>query len=67
MDLRRDKTIQGKRRDSRIGIHHEDVLVEGRVDTNDVLDLMVNFQLQRVHGRVEVNLDAERQIKTGPV
>ena len=62
MDLRRDKTIQGERRDSRIGIHHEDVLVEGRVDTNDVLDLVVDLKLERVHWRVEVDLTVLQQL-----
>ena len=54
--LRRDKTIEGKRRDRGISINHEQVLVEGRIDSNDVLDLVVDLEFQRVHGGVEVNL-----------
>ena len=54
--LRRDETIEGKRRDRGISINHEQVLVEGRIDSNDVLDLVVDLEFQRVHGGVEVNL-----------
>ena len=61
MDLRRDETVQGERSDSRIGINHEHVLVECRIDTNDVLDLVVDLQLQRIHRRIEVNLEKEKE------
>ena len=54
--LRRDETIEGKRRDRGISINHEQVLVEGRIDSNDVLDLVVDLEFQRVHGGVEVDL-----------
>ena len=39
----------------RIGIDREDVLIEGRVDTDDVPHLMINFQLQWCHGRIEMD------------
>ena len=39
-----------------IGIHHEDVLVECRVDTDDVPHLMIDFEFQRGHGFVEVDM-----------
>ena len=54
--LRGDQPVQGERRDSGIGIHHEHILVEGRVDTDDVLDLVVHLELKRVHRRIEVDL-----------
>ena len=39
----------------RIGIHHEDVLVEGGVDSDDVAHLVVNFELEGIHRSVEVD------------
>ena len=63
--LRRDETIEGKRRDRGISINHEQVLVEGRIDSNDVLDLVVDFQFQRVHRGVEVHLC--RVVSVGPL
>lgn len=38
-----------------ISIHHENVLVERGINSNDVSHLMVDFQLQWRHGRVEVD------------
>ena len=38
-----------------IGIDLEEVLVEGRVDSDDVPHLMVNLEFQGSHGSVEVN------------
>lgn len=55
-DLRRDQAIQGEWRDGCISINHEHVLVERRIDTDDVLDLVVDLQLERVHWRIEVDL-----------
>ena len=54
--LRRDETIEGKRRDRGISINHEQILIERRVNTNDILDLMIHFQLQWVHRSVKVDL-----------
>jgi hypothetical protein len=53
---RRDEMAQRSIIDGRIGIDGEEVLVEGRVDTDDVLDLVVHLELERVHRRVEVDL-----------
>ena len=39
----------------RIGVHHEDVLVEGGVDSDDVAHLVVNFELEGIHRGVEVD------------
>ena len=57
MHLRGDEAVQREGMDSSIGIHHEQVLVESRVDTDDILDLVVHFELEGVHGRVEVDLE----------
>ena len=38
-----------------IGVDLEDILVECRVNSDDVPHLMVDLELQRRHGRVEVN------------
>ena len=54
--LRGDESVQRQRCDGRIGVNHEHVLIERRVDTDDVLDLVVDFQLERVHRSVEVDL-----------
>ena len=54
--VRRDQAIQGKRGDRSIGINHEQVLVKGRVDTDNVLDLVVDLQLEGVHRGIEVHL-----------
>lgn len=59
-DLPRDEPVEGKRVNGGIGIDHEHVFVEGRVHTNNILDLVVNFKLQRVHWRIEVNLDFDK-------
>ena len=58
-NLRRYQAIQGKSINNRIGIHHEKVLVECRVHADDVLDLVVHFQLERVHRSVEVHFVQE--------
>ena len=55
-DLRGDQTVQRKWCDCRIGVDHENVFVEGRIDTDNVLDLMVNLKFQWIHRRVKVNL-----------
>ena len=39
----------------RICVHHEDVLVEGGVDSDDVAHLVVNFELKGIHRGVKVN------------
>lgn len=39
----------------RIGIHSEDVLVECRINSDNVPHLMINLELQRGHRCVEVN------------
>ena len=42
--------------DGRVGVDGEQVLVETRVDSNHILDLVVHLELDRVHRRVEVDL-----------
>ena len=61
--LRGDEAVQGEGMDGCIGIHHEQILVERRVDTNDVLDLVVDLELQGVHGSVEVDLAEDQQLR----
>ncbi len=39
----------------RICVHHEDVLVEGGVNSDDVAHLVVNFELEGIHRGVEVD------------
>lgn len=39
----------------RISVDLENVLVEGRIDSNNVSHLVIDFQLQRRHGRVKVD------------
>ena len=56
VDLRRDQPVQRERMDGSIGSNREQVLVERRIDTNDVLDLVIDLELQRVHRSVEVDL-----------
>lgn len=58
-DVRRDKPIERKWIDRSISVNHEHVFVERRVHTNNILDLVVNFELQRVHRCVEMDLDLE--------
>jgi hypothetical protein len=53
---RRDETVEGYRGDGGIGIDSKDILVEGRVDTDYVLDLMVYLEFERTHRRSEVDL-----------
>ncbi|RUS26043.1 hypothetical protein BC938DRAFT_471298 [Jimgerdemannia flammicorona] len=51
----RNHTVQRIRHDLRIGIHHENVFVEARVHANHVLHLVIDFQFERRHLRVEVH------------
>lgn len=39
----------------RISVHHENVLVEGGVDSDDIAHLVVNFELEGIHRGVEVD------------
>src|SRR5258706_12472433 len=55
-DLRRYQAIQRHRLDHSIGINHEQILVEGWVNADNVLDLVVNLKFQRIHRRAEVDL-----------
>ena len=55
-DLRRNQTIQRQRIHNCIRIHHEQILVERWVYTDDILDLVINLKLQRIHGGIEVDL-----------
>ena len=41
-----------------ISIDSQYVLVESRVDTNNVLDLVIHLELQGIHGSIEMNLAA---------
>ena len=43
-----------------VGVDHEHVLVERRVDTDDILDLMVHLELEWAHGRIKMNLNERR-------
>ena len=43
------------KRTNRIGIDGENVLVEGWINTNDISHLMIDFQLQRCHWRIEMD------------
>ena len=56
-NLRRYQAIQGKSINNCIGIHHEKIFIEGWIDTNNILDLMVNLKFQWIHRRVKVNLE----------
>ena len=49
-DLRGDEAVDRVGLHCSIGIDHEHVLVESRVDTDDILDLVIHFQLEGVHG-----------------
>ena len=40
-----------------VGIDHKQILVERGINTDDVLDLVVDFELQGVHWRIEVDLE----------
>ena len=60
-DVRRDKAVHRQRRYRSVGINHETVLVERGVDTNDVLDLVINLKLQRIHGGIEVSKEPKRE------
>jgi hypothetical protein len=55
-DSRRDQPVERQLLHSRVGVDHEQVLVEARVNANDVLDLVVHLELEGVHRRVEVDL-----------
>ena len=50
------QSIEGKRLNSRVGIHHENIFIERRIDTNNILDLVEHLELEGSHGRVEVDL-----------
>ena len=39
----------------RVGINGKDILIEGRVNTDDISHLMVDFQFQRGHRSIEVD------------
>jgi hypothetical protein len=54
--IRRDEAVDRVRLDGGVGIHHEQILIERRVHTNDVLDLVVHLELERVHRCVEMDL-----------
>lgn len=56
--LRRDKPVEGKRVNGGIGVDHEHIFIERRVHANNILDLVVDFELQWVHWCIEVNLGA---------
>ena len=51
----RHKPIQRVRFNSRIRIHHENVLIEGGVNSNDITHLMVDLKFQRRHGCIEMD------------
>ena len=55
-DLRGDEAVDRVGLHCGIGIDHEHVFVESWVDADYIFDLVVDFQFQRVHGRVEMNL-----------
>ena len=59
-DSRRDQTIQRQLVHRSIGIHHEEVLVKAGIDADDILDLVVHFQFERVHRCVEVDLETRQ-------
>ena len=61
-NLRGDEPVDRHLIHSRIGIHSQNVFVERRIDTDDVLDLVVDLKLERVHWRVEVDLTVLQQL-----
>jgi hypothetical protein len=56
MHVRGNQAVDGKRIDRCISINHEQIFVEGRIDSNHILDLVVDFQFERVHWTVEMDL-----------
>ena len=48
-------TTPGMRTTNRIRIDRKDVLVKRRIDSNHVPHLMINFEFQRGHGRIEMH------------
>ena len=54
-DVRRDETINRERVHSHISIYHEQVL-ERRVDSDNVLDLVHLGLAERIHQGVEMDL-----------
>lgn len=50
MRLRGDEAIDRERINSRISVNRQDVFIEGWVDTDDILNLMIHLQLHWVHG-----------------
>lgn len=56
MHVRRNQAVDRQRVYNSVGIHHEQILVERRVNADDILYLVVDLELQRIHGRVEVDL-----------
>src|ERR1700753_171113 len=55
--VRGDETIEGHGINRGVGIRHEHIFVECWIHTDDVLDLVINFELQWVHRRGEVDLE----------
>lgn len=53
---RRNQAVNRVLLNRSISIDGEKIFVECRVDSNNVLNLVVHLQFHRVHGRVEVNL-----------
>jgi hypothetical protein len=49
-NLRRNKAIYGQGLDSCISVNREQIFIERRIDTNNVLYLMVHLELQWIHG-----------------
>jgi len=66
-DLRGYQAIQGQGLDHSIGINHKQILIEGWVDTDNVLDLVVNLKFQRIHRRAEVNLGSTMNASKHPL
>lgn len=52
----RDVAIDRERVHSRISVRHERVFIERRADADEVLDLVLHFELERIHQRVEMDL-----------
>jgi hypothetical protein len=50
-----DEVVEAFGVNGRVGVDGEKVLVERRIDTDDVLDLVVDFEFGGSHRRVEMN------------